>query len=362
MSSNIVDKYKVKKKSDLYDYAKILESLITLENNTLWNKKQDFNSYCKGIISYYVDKYYFDNNIKRSNPVEYSTDNINSVLLSIIEYYKSIGKSEFVQEKKNESFLLAVIICTASYVDIASNVVDGSVKDVKNKFKGLLEYLGKTNLLKIYYNDRFTINELFEKLKKNVQEEMRFFNYYKNEDCYNEYKLISIEPNMYEVNFRYNIKGLDEDDEIYIAKIEESFKEKLTNISFELLNILLLKENLMNKKVNNYLIKVPEKMLKKENGLKEINISLFKENIKILLDEFNEEIIANIKKMGFEYVVESEDISKIKDLDNCMVLVTEKFKTENYEKIKDLKVKFITKSLVNEIMDDEKIIGWKGDM
>ena len=45
---------------------------------------------------------------------------------------------------KNETFLLSVIICTACYVDFASNVVDGDYQDTKNKFKYLLSYLRKT--------------------------------------------------------------------------------------------------------------------------------------------------------------------------------------------------------------------------
>src|SRR5699024_4546399 len=128
----------------------------------------------------YADKYYFDNNVHRDNPIEYANDNINFVLQAIIEYIKTNNKQSMLRDLKNETFLLSVIICTSCYLDIATNVVDGNYVDTKNKFKYLLSYLKKTKILKVYNNDRVRINELFNALKKNAKEDGKFFQYFEN--------------------------------------------------------------------------------------------------------------------------------------------------------------------------------------
>ena len=149
MSLSVINKYITKKEKDLLSYAKILESLISIENNKMWQNKKEFSAFAKEIIEIYSEKYYFQNNIHKENPIEYSNDNINFVLKSIIEYCRLHDKMEMLRSWKNETFLLSVIICTACYVDFASNVVDGDIQDTKNKFKYLLSYLRKTKILEV---------------------------------------------------------------------------------------------------------------------------------------------------------------------------------------------------------------------
>ena len=141
MSLSVIDKYVVKKEKDLLEYAKILESIISIDDNKMWQNKKEFALYAKEIIEIYADTYYFQNNKHKDNPIEYSNDNINFVLKSIIEYCRLHDKMGLIRTWKNETFLLSVIVCTACYVDFASNVVDGDYQDTKNKFKYLLNYL-----------------------------------------------------------------------------------------------------------------------------------------------------------------------------------------------------------------------------
>ena len=139
MSLSVIDKYVEKKKKDILEYSKVLESLITLEDNKMWNNKTEFAVNCKEIIALYANTYYFLNNVHRDNPIDYLNDNINNVLKSIIEYCKKTSKESMLRELKNETFLLSVIISTACYLDIATNVVDGNFTDTKNvnrKLKG----------------------------------------------------------------------------------------------------------------------------------------------------------------------------------------------------------------------------------
>ena len=167
MSLSVINKYITKKEKDLLSYAKILESLISIENNKMWQNKKEFSAFAKEIIEIYSEKYYFQNNIHKENPIEYSNDNINFVLKSIIEYCRLHDKMEMLRSWKNETFLLSVIICTACYVDFAGNVVDGDIQDTKNKFKYLLSYLRKTKILEVKDNKYF-INDLFDEVKKNA--------------------------------------------------------------------------------------------------------------------------------------------------------------------------------------------------
>ena len=63
MSLSVIDKYVVKKEKDLLEYAKILESIISIDNNKMWQTKKEFVSFAKEIIEIYGDAYYFQNNI-----------------------------------------------------------------------------------------------------------------------------------------------------------------------------------------------------------------------------------------------------------------------------------------------------------
>ena len=206
MSLSVIDKYVEKKKKDILEYAKILESLITLEDNKMCNNRTEFSAECKEIIAIYADKYYFLNNTHRDNPIEYLNDNINNILQSIIEYCKTdTEKQKMLNELKNETFLLSVIICTSCYLDIATNVIDGNFPDTKNKFKYLLSYLKKTKILKVYASDRIRINDLFDAIKKNAKEDGKFFEYYESPDCTNEFIVYTQNPLQYLVKFKYNV-------------------------------------------------------------------------------------------------------------------------------------------------------------
>ena len=78
---------------------------------------------------------------------------ISNVLKSIIDYCKDNNNLGVLKTYKDETFLLSVLICTSCYLDFACNVVDGNYVDTKNKFKYLLLYLKKTNIL----NEKFLL-------------------------------------------------------------------------------------------------------------------------------------------------------------------------------------------------------------
>ena len=352
MSLSVINKYITKKEKDLLSYAKILESLISIENNKMWQNKKEFSAFAKEIIEIYSEKYYFQNNIHKENPIEYSNDNINFVLQSIIEYCRLHDKMEMLRSWKNETFLLSVIICTACYVDFASNVVDGDIQDTKNKFKYLLSYLRKTKILEVKDNKYF-INDLFDEVKKNASEDKKILEYLDSDDFRNEYKMISNNPVYYEVLFSYEVPGLKEFDETLTKGVLKKYDAKFREISYDLLEVHLLKELISNMEMDKYLIRI-NKDMKKASLVKFFDNEYLKEFIKILVPYDKEieyqNIINDYKEIGMNFIYEmdiDEEIEPTSLVNDMQLLVSKEFvknNANNQMSFEKMNVKLVVKN------------------
>lgn len=352
MSLSVINKYITKKEKDLLSYAKILESLISIENNKMWQSKKEFSVFAKEIIEIYSEKYYFQNNIHKENPIEYSNDNINFVLKSIIEYCRLHDKMEMLRSWKNETFLLSVIICTACYVDFASNVVDGDIQDTKNKFKYLLSYLRKTKILEVKDNKYF-INDLFDEVKKNASEDKKILEYLDSDDFRNEYKMISNNPVYYEVLFSYEVPGLKEFDETLTKGVLKKYDAKIREISYDLLEVHLLKELISNMEMDKYLIRI-NKDMKKASLVKFFDNEYLKEFIKILVPYDKEieyqNIINDYKEIGMNFIYEmdiDEEIEPTSLVNDMQLLVSKEFvknNANNQMSFEKMNVKLVVKN------------------
>ena len=352
MSLSVINKYITKKEKDLLSYAKILESLISIENNKMWQNKTEFSAFAKEIIEIYSEKYYFQNNIHKENPIEYSNDNINFVLKSIIEYCRLHDKMEMLRSWKNETFLLSVIICTAWYVDFASNVVDGDIQDTKNKFKYLLSYLRKTKILEVNDNKYF-INDLFDEVKKNASEDKKILEYLDSDDFRNEYKMISNNPVYYEVLFSYEVPGLKEFDETLTKGVLKKYDAKIREISYDLLEVHLLKELISNMEMDKYLIRI-NKDMKKASLVKFFDNEYLKEFIKILVPYDKEieyqNIINDYKEIGMNFIYEmdiDEEIEPTSLVNDMQLLVSKEFvknNANNQMSFEKMNVKLVVKN------------------
>lgn len=352
MSLSVINKYITKKEKDLLSYAKILESLISIENNKMWQNKKEFSAFAKEIIEIYSEKYYFQNNIHKENPIEYSNDNINFVLKSIIEYCRLHDKMEMLRSWKNETFLLSVIICTACYVDFASNVVDGDIQDTKNKFKYLLSYLRKTKILEVKDNKYF-INDLFDEVKKNASEDKKILEYLDSDDFKNEYKMISNNPVYYEVLFSYEVPGLKEFDETLTKGVLKKYDAKIREISYDLLEVHLLKELISNMEMDKYLIRI-NKDMKKASLVKFFDNEYLKEFIKILVPYDKEieyqNIINDYKEIGMNFIYEmdiDEEIEPTSLVNDMQLLVSKEFvknNANNQMSFEKMNVKLVVKN------------------
>lgn len=352
MSLSVINKYITKKEKDLLSYAKILESLISIENNKMWQNKKEFSTFAKEIIEIYSEKYYFQNNIHKENPIEYSNDNINFVLKSIIEYCRLHDKMEMLRSWKNETFLLSVIICTACYVDFASNVVDGDIQDTKNKFKYLLSYLRKTKILEVKDNKYF-INDLFDEVKKNASEDKKILEYLDSDDFRNEYKMISNNPVYYEVLFSYEVPGLKEFDETLTKGVLKKYDAKIREISYDLLEVHLLKELISNMEMDKYLIRI-NKDMKRASLVKFFDNEYLKEFIKILVPYDKEieyqNIINDYKEIGMNFIYEmdiDEEIEPTSLVNDMQLLVSKEFvknNANNQMSFEKMNVKLVVKN------------------
>ena len=338
MRCKLISKYLNKKKNNLLSYANELENLIEINNNNLWHNKAEFKSFIKGIIDIYVENYYFDNNINRYNPIEYSNDNINSIMQSIIEYCKKINKENLLLESKNEIFLIAVILCSACYIDIASNVIDGNIKEVKDKLGFLLQYFNKIEILNVKINDN-VLKRLFDKLKENNLKEKKFFEAFDNDDYYNEYIPCSMAYGFYLVKFKYKIKELEGINSKVVKSASKKYESKLRQMSYDLLEVKLLKEYISNNRVSNYII----------SPINSKNIfydDILSKNIYILVDYKDKGKYQN--KIEFSHLNFIYKINSIDEIENIntkdLFLVCNKLDDESIYKIKEInnnKIKFI---------------------
>lgn len=352
MSLSVINRYITKKEKDLLSYAKILESLISIENNKMWQSKKEFSVFAKEIIEIYSEKYYFQNNIHKENPIEYSNDNINFVLKSIIEYCRLHDKMEMLRNWKNETFLLSVIICTACYVDFASNVVDGDIQDTKNKFKYLLSYLRKTKILEVKDNKYF-INDLFDEVKKNASEDKKILEYLDSDDFRNEYKMISNNPVYYEVLFSYEVPGLKEFDETLTKGVLKKYDAKIKEISYDLLEVHLLKELIGNIEMDKYLIRI-NKDMKKASLVKFFDNKYLKEFVEILVPYDKEieyqNIINDYKEIGMNFIYEmdiDDEIEPTSLVNDMNLLVSKEFvknNTNNQMDFEKMNIKLVVKN------------------
>lgn len=332
--TSVIKKYVTKKENDLLSYAKILESLITIEDNKMWSNKKEFTNFAKEIIGIYAEKYYFQNNIHKDNPIEYSNDNINFVLKSIIEYARLYDKMDMLRVWKNETFLLSVIICTSCYVDFACNVIDGDFQDTRTKFRGLLNYLRKTKLLVIKDNKYF-IGDLFDEIKKSISEDEKILTFMDSENYHNDYKMVSNNPVYYLVNFSYFVPGLEEFDEKLVKSVLKDYEAKIESISYDVLEVHILKELISNRKMGTYLIRM-NKELKKAGMVRMLDDPYLKEYVKILVnleEEIEYQNIINTYKdigVGIVYQVDNDAEINVTSLeDGIELLVSNEFIKNN---------------------------------
>lgn len=343
MSSNLIKIYLDFKKKVLYEYLLQINEIITVSDNTLWKTKKSFTNFAEGIINYYVDSYYFDNNDNRDNPIEYSNDNINSILLALINYCKKTKQTNILIKNKNEVFLLSVMMCAACYLDIAANVIDGDYEEVKNKFRYLLEYLKKVEILNVNDKNDKNIEKLFIMLKNNNEKEFNFFNSIEQPDFYNSYYPFSIDFKYNLVEYNFNLKTSKEFIPSLFQSVVDNRSKELYDLSFSLLELKLLKEYLGNGKVFNYIYKINEQNVDYFNS---IDNEIILKHLYILIGEDDIEKYKNkFKRSKLNIIYEFSSLDNIpKKLDGIICINEKLVNNDILKEWNDKKIKFIIKN------------------
>ncbi len=328
MSVNIIDRYVKKKAKDLCEYANIIENMIKIENNGMWYNKREFSSIAKGITEYYAVHYYFDNNEHPNDPIKYFNDNISSVLTSITEYCKDEDKAGLLMDLKSENFLMFVIICTACYVDFASNVVDGDIGMAFQNFDTLIAYLEENPSLQIN-KDKKLKRELYDCVKKNCKEDLEVVHILDSELYKNKYKMLSIDPLCFKVLFKYNIPGLNEFDEDLVKDVLKEYNDEFNEVSLEILAFHILEQLISNKEMPRYFVNINKEM-KRASVIRYFNNPYIKEHVSVLVpydEEINyQEVLEKYKENEVSIVYQYDNTENINSsiLENDMELLVDK--------------------------------------
>ena len=322
MSNNLINEYLKFKRKILYDYLLQMGHIITIKDNKLWQNEEEFSKYAHGLVDNYVDKYYFDNNDVRDNPIEYSNDNIDSILLSLIDYCKKSKQSKIIINNKNEVFLLSVMMCATCYIDIASNVIDGDCNEVLNKFKFLLQYLAKVDILEVHEKRKKEIDKLFKMLTDNNEKERKFFNSIVKPDFYNSYYPYSIDFKYNIVEYNFNIKNVNNYIPLLVQNVTNNHLKELYEISFNLLELKLLEEYLGNGKVFNYIYIVDDDNI---NYFDKIDSEIIMKHLYLLvknkdIDKYQQKL----RKSKLNIIYEYNNLEDIPKDNKNIISVTEK--------------------------------------
>ena len=114
--ANIVDKYFNKKKKDLYEYSKMINTLLEYKNDQIWTNDSEFNEYIKKIVNKYVEMYYFTSIEDFTNYKEYlgalvkCDDRFKTILVCAVD---SIDEERKQGNYKVSAYIASLIVYTA---------------------------------------------------------------------------------------------------------------------------------------------------------------------------------------------------------------------------------------------------------
>ena len=327
-----INKYLNSSKENLNTILLNLETNIEFTENDLWKDSKEFEEIIKNITNIYFDKYYLytSNDFKIIDKyIKFNTKinrKLKTILLSIIDYYKSKGLGNIVREKENSILYLTILI----YIGLTLYDKEYYTIDTPKKIEKVIN-----NIIDYFQNIRFKKDKdlvtLINNIKDIVLKNNKFndlINDLSNNKIKNYFIKVNDKINLYKVMFEYKIDELDDYEylDIDIVNKNMNISSKLSNISYDLLYFTSFK--LLKKGDNKELLF----KIKKDDLISE-------ENRKFMLDRNN---VVNSK---IKFLIDYEEI--INDYDfinminenkiNIYIEVNNVFETNNYNMFMDVK-------------------------
>ena len=373
--ANIVDKYFNKKKKDLYEYSKMINTLLEYKNDQIWTNDSEFNEYIKKIVNKYVEMYYFTSIEDFTNYKEYlgalakCDDRFKTILVCAVD---SIDEERKQGNYKVSAYIASLIVYTAVALNRFTYPYHNYKINITNVFS-IIDAMFKNIDFVVYKDSSKLRKELVGIIKENAISEDKFF---KNLDSINTdnskniYESIDLENKYYKVNYKYEIPEFKNYRQKDVNKFFKRIKDDLNVLSYELTTISALKSKLLNKDIT-FLFPTDLEFYKKESEInklvKVISNEEIKNKIKLLVnyDDYNKnrEVIRILKNVGFELALifdSSVDVPYKTFNEIKLAIVPREFMNSNKGNIDSWlsnEVTFIIRNEVIKVSSELEILG-----
>lgn len=334
MNNSVISKYFLWKKKVILAYSKMIETLVSTENNNIWKNRKEFDLLCKNIINEYVDKYLFnEEEILKDDgiDIEIKSKELDKIFLAISDYFKKINSLDRINDNKKETLLLTMIIYSASSLDQINSVFNTNI-DYLETINKLLDDYKEMKLFKVKKTHETQVGKLIELLKTNRLKEKAMFDSLTDSSSYNKYISVCKEKNLFIVEYNYYIQGLERYSKTEVNSVfgKKDVYDELSFISVDLIINTILKEISLRRKISKYAIVVYKNFYKKSKNLSRLSSTMcdLKKNISLLIsyEDYISDmpLIDKVRSYGFNIIVdthllESFDIKKINNKDNILV-------------------------------------------
>ncbi len=320
---NIVDKYFDKKKKDIFEYSKIVNTMLKYDNNQIWNNEAEFNSFLKSTISYYVDNYYFKSltDFEEYNeylgPLVKCDDRFKTILVCAID---SIKEEFRVGNYKLSSYIITLIVYTSVVVDRFTypyNKYQVTIKNVSNVIESMFKFIAFVK----YESKPEKLKNITKLIRVNNNNERKFFNMtntLNNDNSKNEYESIDNNSKYYKVLYKYKIEELDGYSERELRKYFKRVSDDLIILSFSLSSLTALKICMLNKDIK-LLFPVNLEFYEKDSEINKLSNTLENKNVKSVIKLYasyndtleHKKVVRDLENAGFEIAINVEDASEL---------------------------------------------------
>lgn len=371
MNNSLASKYYLRVQQDIIDYSLIINDLIIINEPIKLSSKELLDLYNKVLTNYFtkfsranedanrlVYKYF---SIDDSNPL---VDNC--ILASVIKYYQDNNDTKSIKENKKHIVTWSIILSLSLEIWMDTNPFKKRVVDIKSTVLNRLVDVDELSYITSNI-DESKISILFEKAAfANIQYK-KFFKSFNSNTSYNTFIDLTSENKFFITNYTYVIDELTKyRSKIVKRALDDSIKNELRNISYNLLAMLIIKEILCQNEIKYYVVKVNIQDLYKNKNIDDLekifNNKEIKERLLLLIpyQDYmeNQNVIGRLRNIGFNIMIDIGDTSDIGNLtreinpkDMTLIDQTINKNNQNYlNYLKEKKINILIESRDKKIM------------